>query len=299
MSSTPHIAFIGAGNMARALIEGLLQSGTADPGAIIAHDIRSETLTDLATRYGIATSPDLQATVQAADTIMLCVKPQTVPEVLGQWPTQSDRQPLLISVAAGIPTSVLEALLPPGARVIRAMPNTPALVKAGATGLAAGKHAGPTELQAAERMFAGVGMTVVVPEPQLDAVTGVSGSGPAYVFRFAEALAAAGHAAGLDAEVAERLALQTLVGAATLLQQSNHSAATLREQVTSKGGTTAAGLAVLEEAHFANVVHACVRAATRRSAQLGAEAQIRMGQTPTGPTGPSVPPAPRPDEDQK
>jgi pyrroline-5-carboxylate reductase len=176
---------------------------------------------------------------------------------------------LLISVAAGIPTGLIERALPAGTRVVRTMPNTPALVGAGATAIAAGSHATEEDLALAETLFRSVGISVRVPEEQLDAVTGLSGSGPAYVFAMIEALRDAGVGEGLPEDTALQLASQTVFGAARLLRDGNESPEVLRERVTSPGGTTRAGLDALAAAGFAEAVLGAVRAATRRSVELG------------------------------
>lgn len=275
MENLGRVAFIGAGNMASALIAGLLRAGISQPEQLIAHDIRSEALIALRARHAIRTAATVQEALAESEIVLLCVKPQTLAEVLS---AVADRlgAALVISVAAGIPTAVIEAQLPRGTRVVRAMPNTPALVGQGATGLAAGSEASVSDLERARRLFDSVGTTLTVDEPELDAVTGVSGSGPAYVFRFVEALTTAAQAVGLSHDAAVMLARQTLVGAATLLNQSDEPAAVLRERVTSKGGTTAAGLAALETAGLEAAVVACVRAATVRATELGQAARADL-----------------------
>jgi pyrroline-5-carboxylate reductase len=179
----------------------------------------------------------------------------------------------VLSIAAGIPLEVIERALGDGVRVVRAMPNTPALVRSGATALAAGTHATEQDMAIAEQIFAAVGVAVRVPEALMDAVTGLSGSGPAYLFAMVEALASAGESAGLPAEAAARLAHHTVVGAAKLLEHSGEPPATLRAKVTSPGGTTQAGLQRLVDRDFAGVVADAVACATERSRELGEEAR--------------------------
>jgi pyrroline-5-carboxylate reductase len=175
---------------------------------------------------------------------------------------------LVVSIAAGISTKIIEGSLPAGARVVRTMPNTPALVGVGATAIAGGKHATDADLALVETLFQSVGLCVRVPESQIDAVTGLSGSGPAYVFAMIEALRDAGVREGLSEETSLQLAAQTVLGAARLLFEQNEPPETLRERVTSPGGTTRAGLDALEASGFAEVLAGAVRAATRRSKEL-------------------------------
>jgi pyrroline-5-carboxylate reductase len=203
---------------------------------------------------------------------VLAVKPAVVAAALGALAdTGADlAAPLWISIAAGIPLASLEAPLPTGARVVRAMPNTPALVRAGATAICGNAAATRDDLDAARALFESVGLCWEAPSEQLlDAVTGLSGSGPAYVFAFLEAFAAAGEQAGRPADAAASLAAQTLFGAAKLALESDDSPTRLREKVSSPNGTTVAGLAALEAHGFAEAITAAVAAATQRSAELG------------------------------
>lgn len=278
MSDSPTIAFLGAGNMAGAIIEGVIAAGTYLPGQITASDLRPEAIDALARAHGIGRSEDNAAAVTGAQVVVLSVKPQTFPELLPEIAKALAPDALVISIAAGVPLAVIEAGLGADVRVVRVMPNTPALVRAGATALSAGSHATDADLATAEAIFAAVGDTVRVPEAQLDAVTGLSGSGPAYVFRLVEALIAAGETVGLGASEARTLAHQTVFGAAKLLVESGESAAALRQKVTSPGGTTAAGLAALEAAGFEDAVKQCVGAATRRGQELGDEARRKLGR---------------------
>lgn len=268
------IAFIGAGNMASALISGLLARGSARPDTLLASDLREEALQTLAREHGIATTHD-NASACAADVIVLSVKPQILPAVLSELAPRIGRDALVVSIAAGVPLAVIEGQLP-GVRVIRAMPNTPALVGAGATAIAAGVHAVPADLQTARAIFESVGVVVEVPEAQLDAVTALSGSGPAYVFYLAEALVEAGSGVGLPQDVATTLALQTVYGAAKLLHESAEAPAELRRKVTSPGGTTEAGVKALDGLQVKAAFQACVTAARDRGAELGRDALARL-----------------------
>lgn len=266
------IAFIGAGNMASALIHGLLSSGVGARERIVATDVRAEALAELHARHGIATTPDNRTAASAADVLVLCVKPQVLPAVLDELRDHVGRDALVVSIAAGVPTAVIERGLGAGVRVVRAMPNTPALVLAGASAIAPGSAATGSDLALARALFASVGVVEEVQEPLLDAVTGLSGSGPAYVFLLVEALTAAGVQVGLSAPTAAALAAQTVYGAAKLLHESGESPEALRRKVTSPGGTTQAGLERLAERGFADVVRDAVERATARASELGAAA---------------------------
>jgi pyrroline-5-carboxylate reductase len=240
-------AFIGAGNMASALVHGLIASGAARPERIVATDVSAEALEGLQQRHGIATSASNTEAVVGADVVVLCVKPQVLPSVLAELAPALTPAQLVVSIAAGVPTGVIERALGGAARVVRAMPNTPALVLAGATAIARGRSATDADLELAATLFASVGKVVRVPEPQLDAVTGLSGSGPAYA----------------------TLAAQTVYGAAKLLHDSGAPPGALRRNVTSPGGTTQAGLERLEERGFADVIRDAVARATERATELG------------------------------
>jgi pyrroline-5-carboxylate reductase len=275
MARAESIAFIGGGNMASALIQGLLQRGTTTPERLLVTDVSAESLTALHARHHVAISGDnLRAC--ASDVIVLAVKPQVFPTLLPQLAPRLRSESLVISIAAGVPLPAIEAQLP-AARVVRAMPNTPALVSAGATALAAGTRANAADLALAREIFASVGEVVEVPEAQMDAVTSLSGSGPAYVFLLVEALAEAGAQLGLPGETAALLARQTVFGAGQLLQAGTETAGELRRRVTSPGGTTAAGITALEANGFRAAVLACLQAACARGAELGRDAAAKLG----------------------
>jgi len=255
------IAFLGAGNMAEALIRGLLAAKIVPAAQIIAHDIRTDRLEELRKTFGIRTGKP------EADIIILAVKPQQMNAAL------SDIKPagLFISIAAGITTAQIEKELGGRPRVIRAMPNTPALVGAGAAAIAAGKFALLDDLASAETILQAVGTVVRVEEKDLDAVTALSGSGPAYIFLVAEALIAAGIAEGLAPVIAQRLAFQTVLGAALLLREGKDGPAELRRKVTSPGGTTEAAVAVLLAQKLPEIFVEAVTAAAKRSRQLAGQ----------------------------
>jgi pyrroline-5-carboxylate reductase len=263
------IAFVGAGNMAGALIRGLIGSATVPADRIIAADPDQARLSSLEAELDIRVASDNAEAVKNATVVVLATKPQVFPQVLPGLAAAVDPDALLVSIAAGISTGMIERTFPPGARVVRTMPNTPALVGAGATAIAAGSHATDEDLALAETLFLSVGISVRVPEEQIDAVTGLSGSGPAYVFAMIEALRDAGAREGLSEETALRLASQTVFGAARLLLDEKEAPEVLRDRVTSPGGTTRAGLDALASAGFADAILGAVRAATRRSVELG------------------------------
>jgi len=279
MALSQRIAFIGSGNMAAALIHGLLVTKTAQPERVLASDVRAESLVALRTLHGIETTGD-NLLACAADIVVLSVKPQVFPSLLPQLAPHLSAHSLVISIAAGVPLAAIEALLPQ-ARVVRAMPNTPALVSAGVTALAAGARASNEDRSLAAAIFESVGRVVHVEEQLMDAVTALSGSGPAYVFLMAEALIDAGVKLGLGREVSTILATQTLYGAAKLLSDSGEAADALRSKVTSPGGTTAAGVAQLEAHDFRGALLACLTAARDRGRELGVEAAAKLGTQPT------------------
>ncbi len=258
------IAFIGGGNMAEAFVRGLLKAGAAKSAQIIVTDIRPERLEYFAKAFGVATLTDNTEAGMQADIIVLAVKPQQMKTVLGHvFPAGK----LFISIAAGIPTQQIESALSGQPRVIRVMPNTPALVGAGAAGICPGTYATEADLQAAELLLRSVGICVRVEESQMNAVTALSGSGPAYLFYFTETLIQAGRDAGLDPELARQLAVQTVLGAAKLMGSTDESPAELRRKVTSPGGTTEAALKVLS-AQLPAIMTAAVQAAAKRGQEL-------------------------------
>ncbi len=262
--------FIGGGNMATALIKGFVAAGVCRAGEIIASDVDNGKRAALRRQLKIAATPDNQAVVRAANVIVLAVKPQVMAAVLAELqPLVTPRQ-LFVSIAAGWPTARLETGLGAGARVVRVMPNTPALLGKGMAVAVRGRHATAADERLVLRLMRTVGRALAVgDEGLLDAVTGLSGSGPAYVYRFAEAMIAGGIGVGLAPEVARELTLQTLSGAAAMLQEAGESPEQLRAAVTSPGGTTLAGLTELERLGFFTTVTECIKAATRRAGELG------------------------------
>lgn len=263
------IGFLGTGNMAEALIKGLLRSGVVTADKIIGSEPRAERCDEMRKTYGIVATPDNLEVARKADILVLSIKPQLMKKVLGEVSQVVKPDALVISIAAGIPLEAIESRLH-GRRVVRTMPNTPALVGAGATALAAGMHAHEADMAIARRIFDAIGLTVVVDEQQLDAVTGLSGSGPAYVFLIIEALSDAGVKMGLSRYNAQLLAAQTVLGSAKLLLETGQHPGALKDMVTSPGGTAIAGLHTLEAGGLRTTLMNAVEAATRRSQELGA-----------------------------
>lgn len=252
--------------MAEALVKGLRQAGV--PARQIAvTDVRPERLEYFRATFGVSATADNREAAQGADTVVLAVKPQQFSDVLTSLRGVAP-DALYISIAAGIPTGRIEKELGSNPRVVRVMPNTPALVGAGVSALCAGAFAKPDDLDRAENLLRAVGTTVRVSESQMDAVTAVSGSGPAYVFRVMEAMEQAALELGLSADVARKLVLSTFTGSSKLAQQSERSPSALREQVTSKGGTTEAALKVLQERDLLGAFSAALAAAARRAREL-------------------------------
>ncbi len=264
------IGFLGAGNMAGALIKALLHAETIAPERILASDVREERLADLSRTFGIGTTTDNAKLVNFSDVLVLSVKPQVVDQVLPVVSANLRPETVIISIAAGVTISALESRLPSGARLVRTMPNTPAMVLAGATAIAAGSHASQEDLEIAKALFKTVGRSVVLDETLLDAVTGLSGSGPAYVMLMIEALADGGVKVGLHRETALLLAAQTVYGSAKLLLETGEHPGRLKDMVTSPGGTAIAGLHTLESGGLRRTLMDAVENATARAAELGA-----------------------------
>lgn len=255
--------------MGEALIAGVTQSGLLSPEEVLFFEPRIDRRDYLREKYRIPPSKSNQDLVVHCPIVILAVKPQSVPEVLPEIGPVMKRDHLLISICAGVPLDYLQSFCPIPIRMVRAMPNTPALILKGATALAPSPHAQPEDTAIAEAIFRAVGITVLVKESLMDAVTGLSGSGPAYVFAVIEALAAGGVKEGLSQEAALALTTQTVLGAAHLIQATGKHPATLRDQVCTPGGTTIAGLYAMEEGGFRLALMNAVIAATRRSKELG------------------------------
>lgn len=265
------VAFVGAGNMAGALIRGLLAAGALPPARVVAADPRRERLDELAEAHGVETTTDNASAIARADVVVLSTKPQVFDRLLPEVAASVRPDTLVVSIAAGVPLPAIERALPETVRVVRVMPNTPSLVDAGAAAIAPGSRATDADLDVVRGLFDSVGVTLVLDESQLDAVTGLSGSGPAYVFLIVEALADAGVKMGLHRAAAMKLAAQTVLGSAKLLLETGAHPGELKDMVTSPGGTAIAGLHTLEAGGLRTTLMNAVEAATARSRALGDE----------------------------
>lgn len=272
------VAFVGAGNMTTALVRGLLSAGVCAADKVTASDVNQGQLDGLTKAHAIKTTTDNAVAVGKAQVVVLAVKPQVFPKLLPELAKTLPKDALVVSIAAGVPIAVIEAQLPHGTRVVRAMPNTPALIGCGATAIAAGSHATTADMELALRMFNSVGCCVKLDEHLLDAVTGLSGSGPGYAFVMIEALADAGVNVGLPRAEAQLLAAQTLLGAAKLVLESGEHPGQLKDRVTSPGGTTIAGLQALENHGVRSALIDAVEKATLRSKALGQEAARKLAK---------------------
>jgi pyrroline-5-carboxylate reductase len=284
MTSTarPHAAVLGGGVMGEALVQALLEAGwTADDVDVTERS--AARAMELSGKYGVRAADPNRKAAKGADLVLIAVKPQVVPEVLAEIAPALRPGTLVVSVAAGIPLAVYEAALPEGTPVVRVMPNTPALVGKGASGIAPGTHATDEHLGLVEQALAATGLVVRVAEKDLDAVTAVSGSGPAYAFYLIDAMAEAGVLLGLTRDLATRLAVATVEGSAALAAGTGDHPVVLRERVSSPGGTTVAAVAQLDAHGVRAGVVAAARAAYDRSRELGAAA---------------LPPAPAGDQDR-
>ncbi len=273
---TRRLGFLGAGNMAAALIKGLLHGEVLPPARILASDVKAERLEQLHAAHGIRTTMDNHQLLRESDVVVLAVKPQVIDKVLTEVGKDVRADQLVVSVAAGVPIEALESRLPPGSRVVRSMPNTPATVQAGATAISAGAHASADDMRIARELFEAVGRVVVLDEGLLDAVTGLSGSGPAYVMLIVEALADGGVKVGLHRDTALLLAAQTVFGSAKLLLETGEHPGRLKDMVTSPGGTAIAGLHTLESGALRKTLIDAVEAATERAAELGAQMAAKL-----------------------
>ena len=262
------IVVIGAGNMGGAILTGAVESGVVTAGDVAAVDLDEDLLAQHEKRLGVKTSTNAGSVVGDADVILLALKPQIWQPVVTGFANSVSPTATVISIMAGIRTDSLEAVLPNGVPVVRSMPNLMAQVGAAASALCGGRQATEVNLAQADALLGAVGMTVRVDESQMDAVTGLSGSGPAFVFVLIDALADGGVRAGLPRQVAQQLATQTVLGAAKMVLESNESPSVLKDRVTSPGGTTIAGIRALEDGGFRASLMAAVEAAAERSKEL-------------------------------
>ena len=268
MLKNQKIAIIGAGNIAEALVSGLLQGQVAQPSQIFATDVANERLQHFETQYGVRIGSNNMEAVKEATIVILCVKPQVLDQVLDELEPPR-RKPLIISVAAGVPIAKIQASMKWKASIIRVMPNTPSIVLEGATAIASGPGVSGKQLELCRAIFEAVGKVVIVEELHIDTVTGLSGGGPAYVYVFIEALADGGVKMGLPRSVAQVLAAQTVLGGAKMVLNSGEHPGTLKDRVAAPGGTTIAGLHSLEEGKLRGTVINAVQSAAQRSRELG------------------------------
>lgn len=264
------IAMIGSGQMGEALIGGWLAAKTVPPEALVATDASAERRDLMKRRFGIRTGTDNRDAASRADVVVLAVKPQILDGVMNELSSALAGK-LVLSIAAGVTIAHLARLAPKGVRVVRVMPNTPVLVRDGVSALSFGDGVSDKDQQLTRRLFEAVGRAVVVEEKLMDAVTGLSGSGPAYVFMAIEALADGGVKMGLPRTVADLLAAQTVLGAARMVLETGEHPAKLKDRVASPGGTTIAGLHRLEQGGLRAALMAAVEAAAKRSEELGRE----------------------------
>ena len=263
------VGFIGSGNMGEALIKGLTAANVVRGEMIWASDVRGDRLKEIAGTYGIKLAPDNLHLVREADVVIMAVKPQIMAPVLREIASVFSRRKLMISLAAGVSTESIRASLGKDGRLIRVMPNTPALVLEGVTAIAKAEGLEPEDMDVAGEIFSAVGRVVVLDESLMDAVTGLSGSGPAYVALVIESLADGGVKMGLDRITAMMLATQTVLGAAKLLRETRLHPGALKDMVSSPGGTSIAGVAALEEGGLRTTFIKAVERATQRSKELG------------------------------
>lgn len=273
------ITFIGAGSMAEAIISGLVSQNMIEAKQIVvtnkSNDARLAYLHDT---YGITGTRSVQEAMKEADVVVLAVKPKDILTTMQSIQTAITTEMMLISVAAGVHTASLEGIAAQKVAIIRAMPNTSAAVGKSATAICTNAYTSAAQREVAITLFETVGSVVVVKEEQLDAVTGLSGSGPAYMYYLVEAMEKAAQDLGLEADTAKQLIIQTMLGAADMLQHSPKSPATLRQEVTSPGGTTEAGLNVLQANQVGASMIACIEAATTQSKRMGKQISEQLAQ---------------------
>lgn len=269
MENIGRLAVIGSGAMGTAFAGGVISAGLFSPEDVIMADVDDAKLQAIASNLHVATTSDNSAAARETDVVLIAVKPPMVKDVLRDISAVLTSRQLVISIAAGVKLETIESELPAGTPVVRAMPNTPCLIRAGAIGFSRGKSATDEHVAAAKRIFEAVGVSFEVPESLLNAVTGLSGSGPAYIYMLIEALSDGGVRVGLPRETATKLAAQTVMGAARMVIDLGEHPARLKDQVASPGGTTIAGIEALERAGFRSAIIEAVKAATQRAEELG------------------------------
>ncbi|RNB77908.1 pyrroline-5-carboxylate reductase [Brevibacillus panacihumi] len=266
------IGFLGAGSIVEAMLAGIIKKGLVSPNHILVSNRNNqERLDQLARAFSVQVTQDKHALVQTCDILILAIKPKDAAEALMELRGAVRPGQLVISVIAGVATSLIEEWLGVECSIIRTMPNTSSAIGLSATGLACNRFVTEAQLQLATRLFEAIGTVYTVAEEELDIVTGLSGSGPAYIYYLVEAMVGAGTKAGLSRETSRQLTLQTLLGAAHMLLDTSEEPALLRQKVTSPGGTTQAGLEVLEAYQFQEAISSAILRATERSRELGAQ----------------------------
>ena len=267
----PSLGFIGAGNMAGAIVRAVVGKGLLPPASCAAFDLLAEKSQALEEELGIRSVSSPEEVLAACSSIVLATKPQDLARALQAMRPFVTPKHRMISIAAGVTTRTIEAALPDATRVVRVMPNTPALIGEGAAAVAGGAHATAEDVTAVCSLFEAVGIAARVEESALDAITALSGSGPAYVFRFMELVQSAGQALGLEEELARRFTLQTFFGAVRLAMESDESLEELRRRVTSPGGTTAAALEVFDRGDLEDLIKKAIASARDRSLELASQ----------------------------
>lgn len=263
------IGIIGAGNMGEALISGLIYAKSAIPKNIICSDVRKERLKSVKDAYGVVTTTSNIDVAKGSEIVIYAIKPQIMASILRQTAAHLDMSKVIISIAAGVPLVAIESCLNKDLRLIRVMPNIAASVKEGAAAIAPGKHASKGDLKLAKAIFDSVGKSIIIEEEFMDAITGLSGNGPAYIFLIVDALADAGVKMGLSREDALLLSAQSVLGAAKLLLETGEHPGRLKDKVTSPGGTAIAALHTIEEGGLRTTLINAVEVGTKRSKELG------------------------------
>jgi pyrroline-5-carboxylate reductase len=274
------IAFIGAGSMAEAFISGILENSLIDRKSVwVTNNSNEERLKRISDTYGVRTTYDLNELFAGADIVILTMKPKDAATAIQSIREYLTEKMLVVSVLAGVSISTIETLARLPIAVVRAMPNTSAAVGKSATAVAVNQRVTPQQIELMKNLFGTVGLTTFVEEEQLDAVTGLSGSGPAYIYYLIEAMEKSAVEVGLDKEMASELIVQTLIGAAEMVKNSTKSSEQLRKDVTSPGGTTEAGVKVLEEHQVQQAFISCIKAATAQSKKMGAALREQLEVT--------------------
>lgn len=273
MSLTEKIGFVGGGAMAEALLAGMIKSGLAKPDMIYVSDVQDERLKYLQQKLGVNTVTNNSELVQQVDVVVLAIKPFVLPQVMKEIGRLLNAEQLLMSIVAGASTRFIESFIASDVPVVRVMPNTPCLLKEGAIAIAGGSNAGPEHRKRIEIICSSVGLVVTVSEDLMDAVTGLSGSGPGYMYLIAEALADAGVRMGLPRDIALKLGAQTMLGTARMILETGEHPARLKDMVTTPGGTTIQGLYVLEDAGVRAAIMEAVEASCHRSKELSGRSE--------------------------